>query len=64
MKIKFTADAKKYITVAEMPHVRRIIDEMREDDSLKDYAEMAARVASGNNDSFEILKAEKWEEVV
>lgn len=58
MKVKFTAEAKKYITVAEMPHVRRIIDEMREDDSLKDYAGMAARVASGSNDYFEILKTE------
>ena len=58
MKVKFTAEAKKYITVAEMPHVRRIIDEMREDDSLKDYAEMAARVASRDWNDFEILKAD------
>ena len=58
MKVKFTAEAKKYITVAEMPHVRRIINEMREDDSLKDYAEMAARVASRDWNDFEILKAD------
>lgn len=58
MKVKFTAEAKKYITVAEMPHVKRIINEMREDDSLKNYAEMAARVASGDWNDFEILKAE------
>lgn len=44
MKVKFTAEAKKYITVAEMPHVRRIINEMREDDSLEEYAQMAARL--------------------
>lgn len=58
MKVKFTAEAKKYITVAEMPHVRRIIDEMREDDSLEEYAQMAARVASRDWGDFEILKAD------
>lgn len=58
MKVKFTAEEKKYITVAEAPHVRRIINEMREDDSLEEYAQMAARAASGDWNDFEILKAE------
>ena len=58
MKVKFTAEAKKFVTVAEVPQVKKIIEEMREDDGLKGYAEMAARVASGSNESFEILKAE------
>lgn len=58
MKVKFTAETKKFVTVAEVPQVKKIIEEMREDDGLKDYAEMAARVASRSNESFEILKAE------
>lgn len=56
MKVEFTAEAKKYITVAEAPHVKRIIEEMREDDGLKGYAEMAARVAIKSNETFEILR--------
>ena len=61
MKVKFTAEAKKYITVAELPHVKKIMAYMKEnesDESLKDYAQMAARVASGDWNDFEILKAE------
>lgn len=61
MKVKFTAEAKKYITVAEAPHVKKIMAYMKEnesDESLKDYAQMAARVASGDWNDFEILKAE------
>lgn len=61
MKVKFTAEAKKYITVAEAPHVKKIMAYMKEnesDESLKDYAQIAARVASGDWNDFEILKAE------
>lgn len=47
MKIKFGAEQKKFVTVAEMPIVRQIISDMKEDDCLKEYAEMAARIASG-----------------
>lgn len=57
MKIKFTAEQKKYITVAELPEVKKIIAEMKEDTGLKEYAEIAARIASRDN-SVEILKAE------
>lgn len=58
MKVKFTEDAKRFITVSEMPAVKRIIAEMKEDGEIKGYSEMAARVASGKNENFEILKAE------
>lgn len=58
MKIKFTTEAKKYITINELPAVKRIIAEMKEDTGIKDYAEIAARVASGYNGKFEILKSE------
>lgn len=57
MKIKFTAEQKKFITVAELPEVKKIIAEMKEDTGLKDYAEIAARIASRDNGN-EILKAE------
>lgn len=61
MKVKFTAEAKKIVTVAEVPEVKKIIAYMKENEtaeSLKDYAAMAARVASKNGYAFEILKAE------
>jgi hypothetical protein len=46
MKVKLTPEAKKFITVAEMPAVRRIIADMKEDDStVEDYAEMAIGAA-------------------
>lgn len=57
MKIKFTAEQKKYITVAELPEVKKIIADMKEDTGLKDYAEIAARIVSRDNGN-EILKAE------
>lgn len=61
MKIKFTDEAKKYITVSEAPHVKKIMAYMKENEStesLKDYAEMAARVAGGYGYDYEILKVE------
>ena len=57
MKVKLTEESKKYITVAEMPAVKQIIKDMKEDDDIIGYAQAAARVASGWN-GFEILKAE------
>ena len=47
MKIKFGSEQKKYITVAELPIVKQIISDMKEDDGLMEYAEIAARIASG-----------------
>ena len=46
MKITITAEAKKFITLSEMPAVRQMIEALKEDTSTaKEYAEMAARVA-------------------
>jgi hypothetical protein len=55
MKVAMTAEAKRFITLEEAPIARQMIKDMKEDDGLKEYAEMAARVAGGN-DSYEILK--------
>lgn len=57
MKIKFTAEQKRFITVAELPEVKKIIADMKEDTGLKDYAGIAARIASRSNGA-EILKAD------
>lgn len=57
MKIKFAAEQKRFITVAELPEVKKIIADMKEDTGLKDYAETAARIASRDNCN-EILKVE------
>ena len=57
MKVKFGNEQKKFITVAQLPAVRHIIESMREE-NLKDYAEMAANIARGFGGSMEILKAE------
>ena len=57
MKVKLTEEAKNYISVAEMPAVKQIIKDMRDDDNIIGYAQAAARVASGWS-SFEILKTE------
>ncbi|WP_124101056.1 hypothetical protein [Ruminococcus sp. Marseille-P6503] len=58
MKVKFTDDAKKIITLSELKAANKIINEMKEDNGLKDYAKMAVRTASSTNINFEILKAE------
>lgn len=58
MKIKLTQEYKKYITVAEMPTVREIITDMKEDSStIEDYAEMAIQAAYDGIAYSEILKA-------
>lgn len=57
MKIKFTDTMKKIITVSELPQVKRIIADMKEDTGLDDYARTAARIAVGNYGN-EILKVE------
>lgn len=49
MKVAITKEAKRILSVAEMPAVQRMIKEMREDTGLMDYAGMAARVAAGTN---------------
>ena len=50
MKVQLTNEMKKVVTVYEMPAVRKVIEYMKEDEcTAKDYAEMAARIASGCN---------------
>ena len=56
MKVMMTDDAKKIITLAEAPYARQIIEDLKEDTGLQDYARMAAIVAGGNY-GYEILKA-------
>lgn len=59
MKVKITNEAKEYLTVAEMPAARQIIQMCREDECLDDYARMAAGLAIKDYSSnLEILKAE------
>ena len=58
MKIRMTEDSKRTVTVSEMAAVRKIMYDLKEDNYLKQYASMAARVASGKYDTFEILKVE------
>ena len=59
MKIQFK-EAKKYVTVAEMPVVRRIIEDFRENDANTptDYAEYAARAITHNTVRILEAKAE------
>ena len=50
MKVAFTAEMKKAVTVYEMPAVRKVIEYMNGDEStVKEYAKMAAQIASGCN---------------
>lgn len=44
MKITITADAKKYLTLTQLPIAKQVIKDMKEDEF--DYAEQAARIAS------------------
>lgn len=51
MKISITNEMKKVITIADMPAVRKVIESMKDDTcTVKEYAEAAARIASGNAD--------------
>ena len=43
MKVQITNEAKQYLTLAEMPNVRKIIADLKDDEySVKDYAKIAA----------------------
>lgn len=58
MKVTLTADMKKVITVADLPAVKKVIAAMKDDTTtVKEYAEQAARVASGNN-NVKVLEAD------
>lgn len=58
MKATITADMKKIITIADMPAVNKVIYAVKEDsNTAKEYAEQAARIASGNN-NVKVLEAD------
>lgn len=56
MKVIFDAKQKQYITVAQLPAVRKIISDMRDYPDLNSDALTALRIASGENGG-EMLKA-------
>ena len=57
MKISISAEAKRIITIAEMPVVYKVIEAMKEDTcTAKDYAELAARIVSDRN-AVKVLEA-------
>ena len=59
MKVKVTQDAKKWLTVAEMPEVRRIIEYLKDYDWTESDKQTIARLGMGDEyETFEILKAE------
>lgn len=59
MKVKFTKQAKTYITVAEAEEARKIIVDMKEDEfSASDYLEIAARLACGGYNVDRVLEAD------
>ncbi len=58
MKVKFTENSKRIIAISEAPAAQKIVEELKEDNCIKEYGQMAAHVASGSNGEFEILKAE------
>ena len=50
MKVTISDKSRKIITVEQMPAARKVIEVMKEDEwTVKDYAAMAARIASGCN---------------
>ena len=50
MKIQFTADMKRIVTVAEMPAVRKVIEYEKDDAwTAKEWAKMAARIVFDAN---------------
>ena len=45
MKVQFTADAKRFVTIAEMPAVRKVIEVVKEDEwTAKEWAKMATGI--------------------
>ena len=58
MRVTITAESKRRITIAEMPIVRRIIAECKEDEfTAREYAAIAARMITGDN-CVEVINAE------
>ena len=51
MKVNLTAEMKKFITVAEMPAVKKVMQYEKENDewTVQDWAKMAARLVFDDN---------------
>ena len=59
MKVKVTQDAKKWLTVAEMPEVRKIIEYLKDYDWTESDKQTVVRLGMADAfGTFEILKAE------
>ena len=58
MKVKFGAEEKKYITVAELPAVRKLIEEMKEYDSktFEEFADSALSYVTGGYSAHKIFE--------
>ena len=56
MKVNFTDDSKRVITIADVPTAKEIINSLKEED-IKELARTASNIAGGC-DTYEILKAE------
>ena len=57
MKVQFTADMKRIVTVAEMPAVRKVIEYEKDDEwTAKEWAKMAAEIVCPRS-SVKVLEA-------
>ena len=57
MKVQFTADMKRIVTVAEMPAVRKVIEYEKDDEwAAKEWAKMAAEIVCQRS-SVKVLEA-------
>ena len=57
MKVQFTADVKRVVTVAEMPAVRKVIEYEKDDEwTAKEWAKMAAEIVCPRS-SVKVLEA-------
>ena len=58
MKVTLRKEDRKWIPVADMRTVRWIIEVMKEDNALDDYARMAVRLAVGGAYDIDILRTQ------
>lgn len=56
MKIRMTDESKHIVAVSEMPAVRKMIEDFKEEDGLKDYVEMAVHALLESVWNIEVLK--------
>ena len=57
MIVKITNESKKWMTVYELEQAKIIIQQFKEDDSMADLCQIAAKVASRTIYEFEIFKS-------